>query len=201
MLEFSYLVLFRWLSGLQNALGYAGRQRGRMIVSFAMAIMLIGGMTLCFLMRPYWPANAIIGMLATTSIIGTAGVEDAFNTDIRIFPRDIHLFELLATGGITLAWAVAGGNLITIAAATYPGLIVHKGLINLGAGLPFWHHGTDDATGRTFSIPLLGLSVPRLPQSGRILLAIASVVATVVAASWGKAVTIYSLARLAGINL
>ena len=41
MLEFLYLVLFRWLSGAQNGLGYARRPRARLAASVLMGLILV----------------------------------------------------------------------------------------------------------------------------------------------------------------
>lgn len=200
MLEFIYLILFRWLSGAQNGLGYGKHNALRIATSVAMlAILAATGVS--FFFQVDTPIAITAAALVVVSMIGAAGVEDAFNEGINFFPKDIHLFEILATGGVTIAWAVAGGNLVSILCATYPGLIVHKGFINLGSGLNFFYHGTDDATGRTFSIPLLGIKVPRLSQRGRIIAALVSVVAGIAAPFVLGDITIYSLAALVGINL
>ena len=125
MLEFLYLVLFRWLSGAQNGLGYARRPRARLAASVLMGLILVATAAKFFIGTNQASIAACI--LTAVSLTGTIGVEDAFNEGFDIFPKDIHLFEILATGGITLAWVVAGGNIITIAAATYPGSSYTKG--------------------------------------------------------------------------
>ena len=113
-------------------------------------------------------------------LIGTIWVEDSFSNWLNIFPKDIHLGELLATTGVLLAWVSIGGNLIYILASVYPSLLIHKGLINLGSGLRFWDHRTDDRSGKTFKIPLLGIKVPRLPLNARISLAVISALVVII---------------------
>ncbi|WP_143473331.1 hypothetical protein [Flavilitoribacter nigricans] len=190
MIEFLYLFLFRALSGAQNGFGYAKKSVYRVITSGLMVAVLAGSL-FCWLQsapESYWKAGTVI--LVIISIVGTIGVEDSFNPNYQILPKDIHLWEMLATGGITLAWMALGGNLISIAASIYPGLILHKGFINLGSGQKWWYAGTDDRTGKTFSIPLLNIKVPRLGTMGRISIAVASVMAMIINTSLHWRITV-----------
>lgn len=201
MFEFLYLVLFRWVSGLQNGLGYAGQHRARLAVSAIMFLVLAASSIYFFAhVSPPW-AGIAAGLLAIASILGALGVEDVFNDSFSMLPPDLHFFEVIATGGITLAWVVAGGDIIAIACATYPGLIVHKGFVNLGSGLPWWDERTDDPTGKTFAIPLLGIRVPRLSARGRAVAALLSVAGGIAAGCWGPGINIYHVLRWAGISL
>ena len=47
---------------------------------------------------------------------------------------------------ISILTAALAFVVLMIVAATYPALILHKGFINLGSGLPFFDERTDDAT-------------------------------------------------------
>lgn len=181
-MEFIYLFLYRSLSGLQNGLGYAGKRRGRRAVSGALAIaaflpsvVLLSGKPAAFILL------ATLGG-AIISALGAVGVEDSFDTNMNLLPRDVHLWEMLATAGVMVSVAAMGGNLILILASVYPALIIHKGLINTFSGLPWWDERTDDATGKTFSIPLLGIRIPRMGTRGRQSAAAASLIAA--AAAW-----------------
>jgi len=180
MIEFLYLVLFRALSGGQNAFGYADRNLYRVITSFLMLAILAGSLFLIMqrVSESYWKISAIF--LTLVSMAGTLGVEDSFNENYKLFKTDVHFWELLATGGITLAWMILGGNLISIAASVYPGLILHKGFINLGSNKKWWYAGTDDKSGKTFSVPLLNLRIPRLSTRARISIAVASIMAVII---------------------
>lgn len=183
MLLFLYLFLFRALSGVQNGFGYADRKILRTITTLIMGLALMGTLFWIFYYPPesYWKVASIFLVLA--SIVGVLGVEDSFNDNYQILPKDVHLWEILATGGVTLAWVTLGGNLISIAASIYPGLILHKGFINLGSGKTWWYHGTDDPSGQTYSIPLLGIKIPRLSTRGRISIAVASLMAVIINSS------------------
>lgn len=183
MIEFTYLVLFRALSGGQNGFGYAKRNTYRAVTSFLMSAILAGTLFLILYRVPesYWKVAAVF--LSLASIAGTLGVEDSFNEKTNLFKTDVHFWEMLVTGGITLAWAVLGGNLISIAASVYPGLILHKGFINIGSGKKWWYAGTDDATGKTFTIPLLNLSIPRLSTRARISIAVISAMVMIINSS------------------
>lgn len=171
MIEFTFLFLFRVLSGIQNAFGYAGRARHRFIVT----IILIGAALAACWWIAIQPVNTLLRtvaiMAAALAAVGAYGVEDSFDDSIALFPTDIHLFETIATGAITVAIALAGGNIIMVACSIYPALLLHKGAINLGGGLPFWDPRTDDPTGKTFHIPLLNIRVPRSTNAVRITIA------------------------------
>ena len=175
MFDFLFLLIFRALSGAQNGFGYAGQSVGRTLTSGLALSMLIGFYFMFHLYQaPSWSSIlAITGILV--SMLGIVGVEDSFNPGFNILPRDIHFWELLATGGITISFILLGGNLLAIAGSVYPGLILHKGFVNIGSGKGWWYQGTDDASGKTFKIPLLNIKVPRLSTRWRIVLAVGSV--------------------------
>ena len=63
----------------------------------------------------------------------------------------IHLVEIFKTGLPIAAYFVSGGNLIDIILSTYPGLVLHKMVINLGSGQKILSDVTDDPTGRSFT--------------------------------------------------
>lgn len=180
MIEFLYLFLFRALSGAQNGAGYAKQQTLRVIITFTMCTVLIGTVFTILYQPRETPWEVFAVLLILISTLGAVGVEDSFNPSYQYLPKDIHFWEMLATGGITLAWVLLGGNLIGIAASVYPGLILHKGFVNLGSGKGWWYAGTDDRTGKTFSIPLLGIKVPRLNTRGRVHIAVISILAMIV---------------------
>ncbi len=208
-MEFWYLFIFRAASGIQNGLGYANYKLTRTIVSVVLIIilvvtaiqfLLIGGVD-------WLSVVAFIGVVI--SIVGIWGVEDSFDPDYRWFPTDIHLWELLATGGISVAWVAMGGNIYLIIASVYPSLLLHKAAINIIprlAKMPwreairyFFDHQTDDATGKTFRIPLLNISIPRLSLRGRKILAGISLVAAVVIAFTHWRLDIYSIMKMLGL--
>lgn len=181
MIEFAYLFIFRCLSGAQNGFGYAKNATGRTICTGLMAL-FIGWAFVQF--QPYttllkWFS---LGWLAF-GLVGTIGVEDFFHDQFNLFLKDLHLWEIVATAGVVLAWVAAGGNLIYIFASVYPSLLIHKGFVNMGNGLDFWDHRTDDETGNTFSIPWLGIKVPRLSLKTRIGIAVISLLAVIVNAT------------------
>jgi len=180
-MEFIYLFLFRVISGLQNGLGYARAHTWRTAVSY---LLVITAFLPVLVILPGKPTVLIlIGAIAGAiiSALGAYGVEDSFNEKVKRLPKDIHLWEMLATGGVVISVTIMGGNIILILASIYPALIIHKGLINTFSGFSWWYHGTDDVTGKTFTIPLLGLSVPRLNVSARKTIAVLSIVAAAVA--------------------
>lgn len=185
MIEFIYLFLFRILSGGQNAFGYAEKTAFRAVASGVM-IFALGGTAVFFLQTDPDIWTLILGLACIiVSILGTVGVEDGFSDGFNILPKDIHFWEILATGGITVFWMATGGNWIMIAASVYPSLIIHKGLINIGSEKGFWYEGTDDPLGRYFSIPLLGWRIKRLSLKTRLFLAFISLIVFALALQLG----------------
>lgn len=189
-MEFWYLFLFRFGSGIQNGLGYGKYSRIRTFCSvLLMGVLLWADFIFIESLGYGWQCPVTL-ILTGISQAGVWGVEDSFDKNYDLFPSDIHLWEMLATGGILLAWFIAGGNLYLIGASIYPSLLLHKAAINIiprikelgwtSAFNSFFDHRTDDATGKTFTIPLLNLSIPRLSLRARIILAILSVVGAIV---------------------
>lgn len=176
MLTFLYLFIYRTLSGVQNGFGYARHSGG---VAFSSILLIAGALWPLWLLpgQPLpWRIAAYV--LAAVSVVSTLGVWDNFTGVLKHrMPDDIHFWELLLTGGITLCWIVLGGNLYLVAAHIYPALLLHKGAVNIGGGSPFWDTGTDDPTGKTFNVPLLNIRIRRMGLRGRQILAAISVIA------------------------
>lgn len=178
MIEFTYLFLFRCLSGAQNGFGYANNQPGLHITTGLM-VAAIGLLFAILFPVTGWLGWAAIGWLIV-SLVGTVGVWDSFIDQVNFLTKDIHFWELWTTAGVLLAWISAGGNLIYIAASVYPSLIIHKGFINMGNNLSFFDERTDDRTGKTFSVPILGIKIPRLGIKARIAIAVVSILLVVI---------------------
>lgn len=102
------------------------------------------------------------------------------NINFLVKYKDIHLWENFVTGGFVIWMSLSGYNILLICCSVYPALILHKGLINMGSGLKFLDHATDDPTGKTYGIPLLGIKVPRMNTKMRLIFACLSIVAAVV---------------------
>lgn len=191
MIEFTYLFLFRCLSGAQNGFGYAKNAAGR---TAATGVMIFGvGIAIAM----FWGVSGWLRYAAfacsLVSAAGAAGVDLSFAKRLGKY-NDVHLWEVFATGGVFLAWILAGGNLIYIFASVYPSLIIHKGFVNVGSGLKWWDTRTDDRTGKTFSIKipwawlrkLLGRDVIKVPRMGlrmRISAAVVSVLFVIINAT------------------
>lgn len=99
--------------------------------------------------------------------------------------QDIHLWEEFVTGGIVIYMTLAGFNILLILCSVYPALIIHKGLINIGSKLDFFATATDDPTGKTFNIPLLGIKIKRSSNGVRLTLAGISIVAAILILFFG----------------
>lgn len=127
------LVLFRALSGVQNALYYAKLD------------MIAKLWTLVLIAYISW-------MLDGWYIISAIGVVFAYLAfEGRLWKGSIHLAEIFKTSLPIAAYFVSGGNLIDIILATYPGLVLHKMAINWGSNQKILSDITEDPTGRSFT--------------------------------------------------
>ncbi len=104
------------------------------------------------------------------------------------FGLDIHGAEYLAHGFFTLALLLAGGDPIGVILANYPGLFIHKVLVNLGLGSSIWSMATDDPAGKWWSMKILGIKIrmPRWFGSQRVRLGLAIVSIAVGIFFWFK---------------
>jgi len=181
MTEFFFLFFFRVLAGAQNSAGYEKHWRMMYNIESILCVMALAGMLIFpHLHAPHWtviPTSLMLGL----AFMAILAVGDSFDERYNIVPADVHFYEMGKTGLVVLAWILGNGDLIGICASVYPGLIIHKGLINLGTNQSFFYYGTDDASGRTFSIPILGIKVRRAPQWLRFVLAGVSIVGMLLA--------------------
>ena len=186
---FLTLVAQRALSGVQNGLGYAG-SRHRYAASLALAVFSFLGILAAIIANlPAWQKGAAILAFAASQI-GIGMVENAFaaRQDGESLPKwrsDIHLWENFITAGFLFGAVLAGVNILLVVLSVYPGLILHKGAVNIGSGLRFFDARTDDASGKTYSLPFLGINVPRLSTRWRVALAMGSIAAAILAISMG----------------
>lgn len=83
---------------------------------------------------------------------------------------DLHAAEYITRACFAASMCFAGADIISIALGTYPGLFLHKVLVNRGSGLPIMDSQTDDPTGRTWGARIFGIEikVPRLNQKARL---------------------------------
>lgn len=181
-MELLYLFLYRTISGIQNAYGYA-RSSHQAVASNGLtytSLLLALTAWLPLLLVPMGQLMVPLKLLAVTgatiSTVGSIALWDNFARIFDRFPFAIHFWELWITTGVTLCWIALGGNLYLIAAHVYPALLLHKGAVNIGNGLPFWDVRTDDPTGKTWHLPIINIKVPRLGLRGRQGLAVLSVI-------------------------
>lgn len=182
MTELLFTICFRVVSGAQNGAFYARRHVLGAFISVVMMFVSLASMA----MLPAW----VPWLLAIVAAIGTVGIYLSFARPGWRF-ADVHLYELITTGAYTLAWCAADANILLIAAGVYPSLLLHKGMVNIGGGHPFLYHGTNDATGSTYALPLFGWHIPRTSLKARLVLAGLSLVSVVVLLATGWAWRIY----------
>lgn len=178
-MEFLFLFLYRSLSGAQNGLGYA-KNRLMIVATSVMVLFMASGVVFASIEKTegWFPWFIISISFFIAAGLAAIMVHLSFIHTEKWF--DIHLWESITTGLATIAVAFVGGDIILILCSVYPALIIHKGFVNMGGGLSFLDNRTDDATGKTFSIPLLGIKVPRLSTYIRFLLAAFSIMGVVI---------------------
>jgi len=176
----AFIIAFvhRVMSGMHSFFGYSKKIEGLWAVGVSMMIYpwLVAKPHWLFVL--YFLINILIVLMKTTS----------FDQEVMKFMRkyrDIHLWEELLTSGFVIWLTLAGYNIIMICCSVYPALILHKGLINLGNRLKFFDSRTDDPTGKTYGIPLLGIKVPRSGTKFRLIMAGLSIVTATVTWSMG----------------
>ena len=172
---FTLHVLFRALSGLQNGL-YYGRQIWPMLGVSLFMLGLIAYMWYAFEPKKKWARIAYKGLLIASAI---ATVIMAWGLYTGAW-RYIHLVEYFVTGGVALALLLIDWK--ATALSLYVGLLLHKMLVNIPAGLAWNFNGTDDPTGATVGVWIFGMLVklPRTNFQTRIIIAAVSVAAFLV---------------------
>jgi len=162
----------RILSGAASYFGYSHKILGLLLISLLMVFYPFISSVPNFFYAAFYITNIIVVGMKFISfddhIGGTLGKL-----------RDIHLWESLVTGGYMVYLTFTGYNILLLLCSVYPSLIIHKGLINLGSKLNFFADATNDPTGKTYNIPLLGLNIPRSSTKLRLILAGLSIVAAV----------------------
>lgn len=173
MLEFIYAFSQRTLSGAQNMYGYSKRK----------GLFLL--FTLLMLFFPFITYQPTIVFLIFVIINAFDVYMKAASFNLLPYMRflkkyrDIHFWENLVTGGYFVFLILAHFNILYLFCSVYPALILHKGLINKGSGLSFFSTKTDDTTGKTYNIPLLGIKIKRSSNSVRLIFASISLIAAV----------------------
>lgn len=188
MESFIIAFLHRVLSGVQNGLGYAKLTVGLCAL----------GLILC--LAPWAVENShwLFFVFYVVNIITVSMKSISFDMDFAKSLRkykDIHLWENLVTGGFFVWMMISGHNILMLCCSVYPALIFHKGAINLGSGLKFFANATDDATGKTYGIPILGIKVPRSGAKFRLIAAGLSLLAAgvILLMKWGLAFDLTNL--------
>lgn len=163
---FFLVVAHYFFSGIANGGGYAKRNVVQYIgIAWQVAIT---GLALSFV-----PLSFVNISLCVLSVSCFVLNKLKFDGNLRV--GDIHLYTYLGSAFFCLL--VCYDLSIFGLLGVYAGLLLEKGMINLGSKLTFFDNRTDDASGDTFGIPSLGIKVPRLKSAYRIPLAVLSLVA------------------------
>lgn len=178
---FLFAFFHRVFSGLQSMFGYKKSKIGFVIVSLVMMLYPFLNFTTHWLFYLYIIINFIVVYMKTSSF--------RIISHFFLFKKyqDIHLWESLLTGGYVLYLILAHYNVLFVVCSVYPALIIHKGLINIGSGLSFFDTTTDDDTtndgnpiGATYGFKLFGFKIKRSSNLVRLILAIVSILSTII---------------------
>lgn len=152
-------------TGIANGGGYAGR-------SFVQYVGVAGQVILTGLVLSCVPLSFVNIALATLSI--TCFALNKLSFDNKVGFGDTHLFTYLGTMFFCLlvCYDLSVFGLLGV----YAGLLLEKGLINIGSDMDFFDDRTDDESGKTFGIPSLGIKISRIKTEYRIPLAVLSLV-------------------------
>jgi hypothetical protein len=169
MTPFLLHIALRATSGFQNGAGY-GKHNIAMIGTTT-AIALITLYTFVFTLTTQW---AIL-LIATF----TANIAMPIIFQKKAY-KWIHLTESILTASFALALLIEYP--IPTASSVYPGLLLHKIGVNTMAGNKWNYNGTDDPTGKTWTLHIFrwSISIPRLSFNTRIILAALSIVAFII---------------------
>jgi hypothetical protein len=180
LIFFVYLIAYRGVSGLQNGEGYAQRWNRMIITNVVMMIHALVATWYCgmlFVQEEIQNYVYYLGLFVWfLNFVSVAWLWHSFKPFNSWIPKDIHFAEFFITASMVMGWVIVGGDLLDMALSVAPGMVLHKGFVNKGNGLPFIDEieRTDDPTGKTYSIPLLGIKVPRLVRRGWVRLGLAA---------------------------
>ena len=150
---FIWAIIIRGLSGFDNASFYSDK---RVLATFfsILHVLLIG----------YWSFNHPVQWVHFAGMITCGSVVWCWFTFVEKKGDWIHLTESMITASFTLIAILADGNLVDLTLALYPAMVIFNAPINfIDTGeLVQKVDRTDDPTGKTFGIPILGIKIPRI---------------------------------------
>jgi hypothetical protein len=158
---FLLFTLNRALSGVANGLFYGGRKYG--VAFVLLAVSTLGICIPAILQSEGWQrALAAVGALACA--LSMAGLYVSFRRSSSPV-ADIHLWTLshqtALAGTVFFAW-MSWPVFWALCLAVFPSNALQKIAVNLFAGHPWNHKETNDPSGNTYTIPLLGIKMPRI---------------------------------------
>lgn len=152
---FFILTAYRALSGLKNGFGYKKWEKACLWTTIIAAIFIVGSSM--FILD-----KAIPVLLVMATVVALFLVYDGFFDFITPVKPNIHLYEYLNTGCITLAYFLNGADIIYLLASALMGNVLFNGFVNLGSGERFLEKvdKTDTDTGK-YTTVLGFIRVPR----------------------------------------
>lgn len=168
--------LQRILSGYQSYFGYSKKSIGLILLSVVLSILPLLNYHDSYWFYGFLVINAIVIFMKAISF-------NILNFKSLDKFKDIHLWENFVTGfyfAFIVFQLFSWKNLILACCSVYPALIIHKGLINTGNNLNFFDSATDDVSGKTYGILLLGIKIKRSSTTFRMVASIASIILAII---------------------
>ncbi len=171
-MDFIYPFTQRILSACQSYFGYKKPYNRWAMFGITLIVMF---QPLCNFVN-HWIWIVYISIHVLISFMKMISFDKRILVSLKKY-KDIHFWEDLLTGGYFIYMILIGNNIILTCCAVYPALIIHKGVINVSNNLSFFAEATDDPTGKTYGIPLLGIKIRRSSTKIRLILAGISLIA------------------------
>ncbi len=185
---FLMFVLHRFASGIRNGAMYDEKYKIAKIFGFAIIPIIAAaifwittrfeGFTFLAPVVKTYSAWAFIGLSVVCTLFCPGYLVPRRPGMVNVFLTDLHLWTTLEQ--VTLFWGVLFScgvfGIAPLLLAVYPAVFLQKAAINIFIGKNVFFNGTDDPSGKYYSIPALGIKIPRTGQVFRLVMAVSSII-------------------------
>ncbi len=175
-------IMHRGLSGVRNGMGYqstglAGKMLSLPIRALIVAVMGVSAFAGLMMITPNWCGWGLFWTSVAASCLALL-----YRLSGNKYLSDLHLLTLIEQSALAGAYILSDFSIDMFAVmccAVWPSVTLQKAVINAFIGEEWYFDGTDDPAGRWYSLPSLGIRVPRLTQRVRLVLSVCSLFAFV----------------------
>jgi len=179
---FFAFVLHRFLSGVRNGMLYNPKEKAPAaptIISIVMVINATCMMSITLQVFAGWSflPSQVGNMLSIIAFL-VAMLSGIMAMQYGKQPRiDLHLWVQLEQMALSVPFLFIGRpGIAVLVCSAYPAVFTQKAAINRLTDQDVFYNGTDDPTGQYYSIPSLGIKVPRTTQRFRMWAAFISII-------------------------